>query len=170
MRFSTCFISRFSVEHNGFMIALSPDKDSIANIKKFQEKLSLKDPIKPDILHLTLRYFKGFDEGGKIINLLKDYKLPKSLKCKVDRTSILGEDKTLVILLQSSPLMTFQSNLDKELLSLGVPKSTYNNFKPHVSLSYSYDEKTMDFPDFKYINFDEIKFVHSDEVLWSKKL
>ena len=174
MRFSTAFINKFEANHLGYMVALYPSKESINNLVKYQKLLNLKDPIKPDILHVTLRYYKGYNDQIKVKNILNDLKLPKALKCDIIGLDILGDENTLVILLKSKELSEFQNVLDNALVNLGVPESDYPVFKAHVSLASDHQSdlhENSNTPKFNdNLILDKIKFVYDDKILWEKDL
>ncbi len=174
MKISEALITKLSkVDQKSYMIALYPSKKSILDITKFCKDLDLKGEkiLTPEEFHVTLRYWlqEDFNDVDKVKQELDD-------KVNFDRADsfgkpvkldLLGDDKALVIKLESKYITELQKKVDSVLQGLGIPPSDFDTFIPHLSLVYGFEgDLPKDIPDFD-IEFDRLKFVNNDdEVFW----
>lgn len=176
MRTSELLIAKFveAGDHaDGVMVAAYPNESTLRAIKAFVKKLKLNDPLDGDKLHLTLRYFKKADY--KDFDKLKRW-LDSHVKFSRSKTNgkgiklkTLGKDesaKHLVLIIESDSIKELQEKLDKGMQELGVPKSEFPEFLPHITLEYDFKgEIPEEVPDID-IGISAIKLAHDDEILW----
>jgi len=122
------------------------DKKSINDINKLKKEIE-KSIDNCSLLpnqgvsgpHITLRYWRlgdGLYISKDIIDYIENELIGKSFECTIDKFSVLGEENTLVLLVNSDELIEFQSEIDHDLQSMfGVPPSDYKSFTPHISLA-----------------------------------
>ena len=111
----------------GLFIGLELSQKDLENIKIFQETIQLKNPVKPEEIHCTL--FATTDN----LNYISSTQLPTEVE-----SLTLGKIKTqsgvdcLVIYIESEVLKS-QHEFIKTNFKV---KPFYNQFIPHVTLSY----------------------------------
>lgn len=117
---------------------------------------------KPDILHVTHKYFgKGFKDDKEIIEALEKYfkKNPfKSFTEVFDKEEFFGPDKDIRVLRPSSN-KKFLPDLKEELEKIIVDK--WPEYKPHTTVSANVD--CIDYPIVDYV------LVKGGKVVWSAK-
>lgn len=175
MRFSQAILAKIdAIKDDSRMIALFPDKESIKKLVQFQKEFNLDradEVLKPEDMHLTLRYWGASDfDGDKLIKqFLNRNGEHSNFSAKVLHTGILGEG-ALVLHLKSKEIKDLQEKIDDGIQEIGVPKSDYNTFRCHISLAYGYKDVPNAQPDFDELTFDKIKFTqYKDEkttTLW----
>jgi len=118
---------------NGTYFGVVPDEDGMEKIKDLIKSLKLKNPIEDEKIHVTLMYSE--DKGNPLIP-------PSDLtyEAKPVGFALFGPEKNcLVVKLESKDL---QARHD-ELLASGFIHS-YDDYSPHVTLSYDYEGELPD--------------------------
>jgi len=113
---------------NGTYFGVVPDEDGMEKIKDLVKKLNLKNPIEDEKIHVTLMYSE--DKGNPLIP-------PSDLVYEEKPVSfaLFGPEKNcLVVKLESKDLQ----DRHNELLANGFIHS-YDDYSPHVTLSYDYE-------------------------------
>lgn len=122
---------------NGNYYGVKPTDEAKEKIESIMKDLKLKEPVDVDDIHVTLMYSP--DKGNPMIP-------PSDLEYKAhpSKFALFGDEKDcLVIKLESKDLEARH----KELLATGFIH-TYDDYKPHITLSYNYEG---DIPDEKVL-------------------
>ena len=146
MKFSLAFLLKFAgTDSNSCMICARLSDKSVNDVLKYWDKIKEQYPEAKDIVtkkeaHCTLRYWKQ-DEHNDFDAVSK----------------VLGK-------------LDYPSEIDKEILKLGVPPSNYDSFKGHITLAYNIKETPKEKPNIN-ITLNKIQFVdNKDKIFWNKQL
>ena len=118
---------------NGSYFGVVPDEEGMEKIKDLVKSLKLKNPIEDEKIHVTLMYSE--DKGNPLIP-------PSDLtyEAKPVGFALFGPEKNcLVVKLESKDLQSRHN----ELLANGFIHS-YDDYSPHVTLSYEYEGELPD--------------------------
>ncbi len=153
---------------DSWIIVGKPDKTTAKRIEQFTKTLKLKNTKKADYYHVTIRYWKGKHENKvtKITDILKEIDC-KPITCTITKLEILGKEKSLVLRVTSPQLTNFFKMIDRKIRNIGVPKSDYDTFKPHITIAENVEEiPDTEIPKFKVI-LEKYQFNNGDQdILW----
>ena len=114
---------------NGSYFGVKPSEESMEQIQSIIKKAKVKNAISEDDIHVTLLFSP--DKGNPMIPPSSDL-VHKAVPYKF---AMFGPEKNcLVVKLESSDL----KNRHNQLLAHGFIHS-YDEFSPHITLSYDYD-------------------------------
>jgi len=159
---------------NTFWIGGFPVKNDVARIKLFQDSLDLDEGVIPkDGYHMTLKYWEGHaDLKDAVIGWLNENSgLFGNIRASTYRLERFGtDDDVLVARLESQRLQDAFRAVEDGLADLGVPKSDYRTYKPHLTLAENIERvPTNDLDSLKTITFSGWQMTDENrEVLWSK--
>ena len=136
------------------MLYVKKDEENL--FSDMQEELDLKgELVESGSFHCTIRYVKTDKSPEKLLDYLKKHDLP-TIKAKTTGFALYGKEKeTLVVELDSKELHEYFEKINKFLLENDYPKSDFDSFKPHISLT---ELKNMDKPEWKKDYEKEITF------------
>ncbi len=152
-------------------IAIYPDTIFILELQKIQYQLSdlYGEIYSPYKLHCTIRYWKDLSDNEKVnqdvakmlMDFFGSYNL-KKIETKISSFDLF-DNKCLVLKLYSEELFYIQSKIDLLLQKLGIPKSDYEGYNPHITLGKNFDK----LPDNSILNdkkvvFDNLSFIIKD--------
>lgn len=119
---------------NGTYFGVVPDEEGMEKVKDLIKKLKLKSPIEEEKIHVTLMYSE--DKGNPLIPPSSDL----VYEAKPVSFALFGPEKNcLVVKLESADLQARHN----ELLANGFIHS-YDDYSPHITLSYDYDGELPD--------------------------
>ena len=129
-----------SVEYkNGIYCCVNLSQETKDALKSLCSAYDVPNPLKAGDLHCTLIYSTKVDDDFECIE-----KYPKMLEATFDGYDMFGDDKnTLVIKLNSPDLQ----KRHKELMDKYDLNYSYDEYRPHISLSYDakgYDINKLD--------------------------
>lgn len=113
----------------------------------------------PDILHVTHKYFKPFDDKEKVIEILEEYfdQHPfEDIREVFDKEEFFGEEGDIRVLRPASSekfLIDLKNKLDE------LEEDKWPEYKPHVTVNANTD--VVDIPIVNYV------LVQADKILWS---
>lgn len=159
---------------NTFWIGGYPVKSDVARIKLFQDSLDLEEGVIPrDGYHVTLKYWEGHpDLKDDVIGWLNDNAgLFGRLRASTHKLERFGkDDDILVARLESEALQGAFAAIEEGLADIGVPKSDYRTYKPHLTLAEGIGQVPQnDLDSLKTITLSGWQMTDENrDVLWSK--
>jgi len=114
---------------NGSYFGVTPDEETKKKIDGLIKKLKIKNPIDLDTLHVTLVYSE--DKGNPLIPPSSDLEYTAT----ASEFALYGDESDCLVIKLDSPELQSRHN---ELLAAGFIHS-YDNYSPHITLSYDYD-------------------------------
>jgi hypothetical protein len=135
MNFKDYFMINENKSSDTFCYMLYAQSPYNKYLTTIQKELQLDGELtKQNDFHITIRYVKSKKSPQPLIDYLTDIQLPK-LACVTKNFEILGDDKCLVMEVQSNEIFDWFNQVNKFLLDCGFPDSDYKTYRPHISLT-----------------------------------
>lgn len=152
-----------------WIIAAYPDDETSKKIEKYVRSLKIKGNKKyKSYYHCTLRYWKKTPKSlvTKVIEALKEFGDTNQIVCDISKLEVLGNDHSLVLRFNNPKMTALQKKIDKAIMKVGVPPSTYPTFKGHLTIATEFSGELPKAPDFK-LKFSKFRLMNNeDELLW----
>jgi len=118
-----------------FCYMLYADEPYSTKLKELQKELDLDGELTDkNKFHITIRYVKTNKSPDPLIDYLNAIQLPK-LSAVTKNFNIFGEDKCLVMEVDSPEIHKWFKQINKFIIDCGFPDSDYKIYKPHITLT-----------------------------------
>lgn len=122
----------FKTMKYGTYIAATPTEESLDSLEKLQKRLGIKNPVSRDEMHCTIIYSLRGDPNVRPYN--------KGWTAEASGLRLLGENKNCLVLeLESEDLQRRHEQLKYNGLT-----HTFDEYIPHITLSYEYEDEEID--------------------------
>ncbi len=122
----------FKTLKHGTYIAATPTEESLDSLVKLQKRLGIKNPVTRDSMHCTIIYSLRGDPN------VRPYATGWTAEAAGLR--LLGEEKNCLVLELHSDDLTRRH----EQLKMGGLTHTFDEYVPHITLSYDYQGEDID--------------------------
>lgn len=122
-------------QEKNFCYMLYAEKPYSEYLKEIQDDLDLDGELtEKDEFHITVRYVVTEKDPQPLLDYLNDVELPV-LTGTTKNFNIFGDDKCLVMEIDSKEIHNWFKQVNKFIVDSGYPESDYPTYKPHVTLT-----------------------------------
>ncbi len=135
MNFKDYFLLTEGKSSDNFCYMLYTEQPYSNYLKEIQDNIDMDgEKTEKDKFHTTVRYVKSSKSPQPLIDYLSDVELPK-LTGITKNFEMFGDDKCLVMELNSKEIHDWFKQVNKFLLDCEFPDSDYPTYKPHITLT-----------------------------------